>query len=118
MTDALKQHWPEYLIPEYLIPEYLIEGACLGLFMISALPSARSSNTPLRWFIRQFQTRIYAACSWVSPWGLRLSRSFTPLGANSPAPISTGQQPSPSLDSAKSPSGMPFFTSFVSSLAG
>ena len=26
MSDALKQHWPEYLI----------EGACLGLFMISA----------------------------------------------------------------------------------
>jgi len=26
VTDALKNHWPEYLI----------EGACLGLFMISA----------------------------------------------------------------------------------
>src|SRR5262245_63468933 len=107
MTDALKQHWPEYLI----------EGACLGLFMISALPSARSSNTPLRRFIRQFQTRIYAACSWVSPWGLPLSQSFTRLGANSPAPISTRQQPSPSLDSAKSPRGMQFFNSFVISLS-
>jgi hypothetical protein len=26
MTDALKRHWPEYLM----------EAACLGLFMISA----------------------------------------------------------------------------------
>jgi hypothetical protein len=36
MTNALKYHWPEYLM----------EGACLDLFMISAYARRRQRSRP------------------------------------------------------------------------
>ena len=71
MTDALRQHWPEYLI----------EGACLGLFMISAFvfgtvlehPSSSVhqaiANPLLRRFIMGLVMGGTAIAIIYSPWG-------------------------------------------------
>src|SRR5262245_17112064 len=71
MTDALKQHWPVYLI----------EGACLGLFMISAftfgtllehpasLVHQTISNPHLRRLLMGIAMGLTAITIIYSPWG-------------------------------------------------
>jgi len=71
MTDALKQHWPEYLI----------EGACLGLFMISAFtfgtilehPASQVHQTipnpHLRRLLMGIAMGLTAITIIYSPWG-------------------------------------------------
>ena len=59
MTDALKHHWPEYLM----------EGTCLGLFMVSAFTFGTILEHPgFTDSSGSFQTRSCVDCSWVSPW--------------------------------------------------
>ncbi len=80
MSDVLKNHWPEYLI----------EGACLGLFMISAFtfatilehpasPLHRAVPTPLfRRFLMGLAMGGTAIAIIYSPWGKRSGAHINP----------------------------------------
>ena len=80
MTDALKRHWPEYLI----------EGACLGLFMISAFsfgtllehpasPVHQALPNPLlRRFIMGLAMGLTAIGIIYSPWGKQSGAHINP----------------------------------------
>lgn len=80
MLDALKRHWPEYLI----------EGACLGLFMISAFtfgtilehPSSlvhKSLPNPLlRRFLMGLAMGTSAIAIIYSPWGKQSGAHINP----------------------------------------
>jgi aquaporin Z len=80
MTDALKQHWPEYLI----------EGVCLGLFMISAftfgaimehpasLVRQAIENPLLRRFIMGLAMGGTAIAIIYSPWGKQSGAHINP----------------------------------------
>lgn len=80
MTDALKDHWPEYLI----------EGVCLGVFMISAFtfgtilehpdsPVHRSITNPVwRRFLMGLAMGVTAIGIIYSPWGKRSGAHINP----------------------------------------
>jgi len=80
MTEALKNHWPEYLI----------EGACLGLFMISAftfgtifehpaLPVHQAINSPAwRRFLMGVAMGTTAMGIIYSPWGKQSGAHINP----------------------------------------
>lgn len=80
MTDALKHHWPEYLI----------EAACLGLFMISAFgfgtllehpasPVHQALPNPLlRRFLMGLAMGLTAICIIYSPWGKQSGAHINP----------------------------------------
>jgi len=80
MTTGLRQHWPEYLI----------EGACLGIFMISAFAfgtllehpaSALRQALPdtlLRRFLMGLAMGGTAIAIIYSPWGKRSGAHFNP----------------------------------------
>src|SRR5215475_1683264 len=80
MTDALKQHWPEYLM----------EGACLGLFMISAFTfgtilehpaSAVLQTIPnphLRRLLMGIAMGLTAITIIYSPWGKQSGAHINP----------------------------------------
>lgn len=80
MTDALKQHWPEYLI----------EATCLGLFMISAFtfgtilehpasPVQRAIPDPiLRRFLMGLAMGSTAIAIIYSPWGKQSGAHINP----------------------------------------
>lgn len=80
MTDALKRHWPEYLI----------EGACLGLFMISAFtfgtilehpasPVHQTIPNPLlRRFLMGLAMGTTAIAIIYSPWGKQSGAHINP----------------------------------------
>jgi aquaporin Z len=80
MTDALKRHWPEYLI----------EGACLGLFMISAFgvgtllehPASSAhqaiSNPLVRRFLMGLAMGGTAITIIYSPWGKQSGAHINP----------------------------------------
>jgi aquaporin Z len=80
MSDVLKNHWPEYLI----------EGACLGLFMISAFtfgtilehpasPVHRALPQPLlRRFLMGLAMGSTAIAIIYSPWGKRSGAHINP----------------------------------------
>lgn len=80
MTDALKHHWPEYLI----------EAACLGLFMISAFgfgtllehPASpvhqALPNSLLRRFLMGLAMGGTAICIIYSPWGKQSGAHINP----------------------------------------
>jgi aquaporin Z len=80
MTDALKRHWPEYFI----------EGACLGLFMISAFtfgtilehpasPVQQAIPNPLvRRFLMGLAMGLTAIGIIYSPWGKQSGAHINP----------------------------------------
>ena len=80
MTDALKQHWPEYLM----------EGTCLGLFMISAFtfgtilehpasPIHQAIPNPLlRRFLMGLAMGLTAISIIYSPWGKQSGAHINP----------------------------------------
>jgi aquaporin Z len=80
MTDALKRHWPEYLI----------EAACLGLFMVSAFtfgtilehpasPVQQAILSPLlRRFLMGLAMGLTAVAIVYSPWGKRSGAHINP----------------------------------------
>ena len=80
MTDALRQHWPEYLI----------EAACLGLFMISAFtfgailehpasPARQAIADPLiRRFVMGVAMGGTAVALIYSPWGKQSGAHINP----------------------------------------
>lgn len=80
MTQSLKNHWPEYLI----------EGACLGLFMISAFtfatllehpasPLHRALSYPLlRRFLMGIAMGSTAVAIIYSPWGKQSGAHINP----------------------------------------
>jgi len=80
MTDALKQHWPEYLM----------EGACLGLFMISAFtfgtilehPASQVHQTipnpHLRRLLMGIAMGLTAITIIYSPWGKQSGAHINP----------------------------------------
>lgn len=80
MTDALKKHWPEYVI----------EGVCLGLFMISAFsfgtllehpdsPIHKALPSPvLRRFLMGVAMGGTAVSLIYSPWGKRSGAHINP----------------------------------------
>src|SRR4026207_863630 len=80
MADALKHHWPEYLI----------EAICLGLFMISAFsfatrpdppPSAvhqAIANSTLRRFLMGLAMGSTAIAIIYSPWGQQSGAHINP----------------------------------------
>jgi len=80
MTDALKRHWPEYLI----------EGACLGLFIISAFtfgtilehpasPLRQALPNPLlRRFLMGLAMGLTAIGIIYSPWGKQSGAHINP----------------------------------------
>jgi aquaporin Z len=80
MTDSLKRHWPEYLM----------EGACLGIFMISAFsfgtllehPSSPVrqglANSLLRRSLMGLAMGLTAVCIIYSPWGKQSGAHINP----------------------------------------
>jgi aquaporin Z len=80
MTDALKHHWPEYVI----------EGTCLGLFMISAFtfgailehpasPVHQALPNPLlRRFLMGLAMGVTAISIIYSPWGKQSGAHINP----------------------------------------
>jgi aquaporin Z len=80
MTDALKHHWPEYLM----------EAACLGLFMISAFTFGALLEHPasiihqaipnplLRRFLMGLAMGSTAVCIIYSPWGKQSGGHINP----------------------------------------
>ncbi len=80
MTDALKQHWPEYLM----------EGGCLGIFMISAFgfgtllehpasPVSQALSSPLlRRFLMGLAMGLTAVGIIYSPWGKQSGAHINP----------------------------------------
>jgi aquaporin Z len=80
MTTGLRQHWPEYLI----------EGACLGIFMISAFAFGTLLEHPasplrqalpdtlLRRFLMGLAMGGTAIAIIYSPWGKRSGAHFNP----------------------------------------
>ena len=80
MTDALRHHWPEYLI----------EAACLGLFMISAFTFGALLEHPAspvhqaiadslaRRFLMGLAMGGTAAGIIYSPWGKQSGAHFNP----------------------------------------
>lgn len=80
MTDALKQHWPEYLM----------EAACLGFFMISAFTFGSILEHPaspvhqaiphplLRRVLMGLAMGLTATCIIYSPWGKRSGAHINP----------------------------------------
>jgi aquaporin Z len=80
MTDALKRHWPEYLM----------EGACLGLFMISAFTFGTILEYPgsavhqaipsslLRRFLMGIAMGLTAIVIIYSPWGKQSGAHINP----------------------------------------
>src|SRR5918999_4669333 len=80
MTDALKRHWPEYLI----------EGACLGVFMMSAFtfgaifehpdsPVHQAIRNPvLRRFCMGLAMGLTAIAIIYSPWGKQSGAHINP----------------------------------------
>ena len=80
MTNALKQHWPEYLM----------EGTCLGLFMISAFTFGTILKDPasmihqvipnplLRRFLMGLAMGLTAIAIIYSPWGKQSGAHINP----------------------------------------
>ena len=80
MTEALKHHWPEYLI----------EAACLGLFMVSAFSFAALlehpsspvhqaiANSTLRRFLMGLAMGSTAIAIIYSPWGQQSGAHINP----------------------------------------
>ena len=80
MTNALKQHWPEYLM----------EGTCLGLFMISAFTFGTILEHPasmihqvipnplLRRFLMGLAMGLTAIAIIYSPWGKQSGAHINP----------------------------------------
>jgi aquaporin Z len=72
--DALKNHWPEYLI----------EGACLGLFMISAFSFGTIFEHPasphplMRRFLMGLAMGGTAIAIIYSPWGKQSGAHINP----------------------------------------
>jgi len=63
VTDALKNHWPEYLI----------KGACLGLFMISAFTFGTILEHPASLVHRALPNALLRRFLMGSPWAGRRS---------------------------------------------
>src|SRR5215813_2831390 len=108
MLDALRRHWPEYLI----------EGACLALFMISAFTFGtflEHRASPIHQAIPNPLSRRFLM-------GLAMGTSaiaiIYSLGANNPAPTSIRPHPLLFSGSARSLRGMRSFMLPLNSSAG
>ncbi len=80
MLDALRFHWPEYLIEGALLGAFMV-AACVGVFLIEhpASPAARRVRPPLaRRALMGVLMGITAVALIYSPWGARSGAHMNP----------------------------------------
>jgi aquaporin Z len=81
MSEAIKRHWPEYLI----------EAACLGIFMISAFTFGTLLEHPLSPLRQAMPNPLLRRFLMGLAMGATAIAIIYSPGANSPAPISIRQ---------------------------